>query len=315
MAELNLSMADFVSPFWSWFIGIGTLLSIAFCFWLIWWMTGAHAIEKTGSGKADDPTTGHQWDENLREFNNPLPSWWLGMFYLTLMFGLAYLAIYPGLGSFAGVLGWTSRGDHQKQVDKADADYGKLYAQYSAMPIPELANNQEALKIGERLYLNYCTVCHGSDARGGPGFPNLRDADWLYGGTPEKIQETILMGRRANGMMAWKDTLGGDAEVKNVAQYVLSLGGREHNAEAAALGKAKFDTICMACHGMDGKGNQMLGAPNLTDDVWLYGASVERIEESIGKGRQGVMPAHKDFLGEDKVHLLAAYVYSLGNKQ
>ncbi len=314
MGDLNLSMTDFTSPFWSWFIAIGTLLSIAFCFWLIWWMTGGNAMEKTGSGQEGDDTTGHKWDDDLQEYNNPLPSWWLGMFYLTLFFGLGYLFLYPGLGAYAGYLNWTSRTQYNAEMDAAETEYGPIYAQYSEVPIPQLAKDDDALEIGKRLYLNYCTVCHGSDAGGTPGFPNLKDDDWLYGGSPEKIQESILNGRKANGMVAWKDTLGGEQGVKNVAQYVLKLSGNKHDEEAAAKGMEKYNTICVACHGPEGKGNQMLGAPNLSDDTWLYGGSVDKIEKSIAEGRQGVMPAHKDFLGEDKVHLLAAYIYSLGEQ-
>ncbi len=302
-------MFDFISPFWSWFIIIPTLGGIAWMFWLNIWL--GHDLKQ--ESPEDVKTMGHVWDESLQEYNNPLPRWWLNMFYITLVFGLIYLALYPGLGSFKGLLNWTQAGQYNTEMDAAESRYGPLYEQYKNKPIAELVKIPDALKMGERLYLNYCTVCHGSDAKGNIGYPNLRDNDWLYGGTPEKIKETLNLGRQAAGMMAWKDVLGGDEEVKNVAQYVLSLGGREHSADAAVKGKAKFDTICMACHGMDGKGNQMLGAPNLTDDIWLYGASVGAIEESIAKGRAGVMPAHGEFLGASKVHLLSAYIYSLSN--
>lgn len=259
---------------------------------------------------------GHVWDEDLEEYNNSLPGWWLNMFYITLVFGIVYLILYPGMGSFAGVWGWTQVKQYEAEVDAAESRYGPLFEQYKSQPIPELLSNKEALKMGERLYLNYCTVCHGSDARGNPGYPNLRDDDWLYGGKPEQIQESILNGRVANGMMAWKDSLGGDEGVNNVTHYVLSLntGDRKYDPAAAEKGKAQF-AICAACHGQDGKGNTMLGAPNLIDDIWLYGGSEKQIEESIAKGRAGVMPAHKEFLGEAKVHLIAAYIYSLSNSK
>lgn len=297
-------MSDFVSPFWSWFIIIPTALGILGCFVLIFWLGG-------GSKSETNETMGHVWDENLEEYNNPLPKWWLNMFYITLFFSIIYLILYPGMGSFAGVLKWTSANQYEAEMDKANSNYGPLFEQYASVSVEELQGKPEALKMGERLYLTYCTVCHGSDAGGGPGYPNLRDDDWLYGGTPDKIKESILKGRMANGMVAWKETLGGDAEVANVAEYVISLSGRDHNADAAAKGKAKYDTICIACHGPEGKGNQMLGAPNLSDKVWLYGGTKPAIIKSIAEGRKGIMPAHEEFLGEAKSHLLAAYIYSL----
>jgi cytochrome c oxidase cbb3-type subunit 3 len=298
-------MADFTSSFWNWYIIIPTIGGILACFLLVRWLSGGNV--KTGD-KAE--SMGHVWDENLEELNNPLPSWWLKLFYITLVFGLVYLVLYPGLGSFPGLLDWTSTGQYQREVDVADASYGPLFTRYREMPIIEVAANPEAHKMGERLFVNYCSVCHGSDARGARGFPNLRDNDWLYGGSPEQIEQTILGGR--NGAMpAWQDALGGDQGVADVVQYVLSLSGRNVDQAAAGRGKEKFQSFCVACHGADGKGNQMLGAPNLTDNIWLYGGSEKIVTETIAKGRNGQMPAHKEFLGEDKVHLLAAYVYSL----
>jgi cytochrome c oxidase cbb3-type subunit 3 len=253
---------------------------------------------------------GHVWDEDLEELNNPLPGWWLKLFYITMVFGLIYLALFPGLGSFPGLLGWTSHGQYEREMDVADATYGPLFTRYREMSIPAVAADPEARKMGERLFVTYCAACHGSDARGARGFPNLRDNDWLYGGSPEQIEQTILYGR--NGVMpAWQDALGGKQGVADVVQYVLSLSGRNVDQAAAARGKVKFQTFCVACHGADGKGNQAIGAPNLTDNIWLYGGSEKAITETIAKGRNGKMPAQKDTLGEDKVHLLAAYVYSL----
>ncbi len=326
-----MTAVDFTSPFWSWFIIACTLGGIFAMFWLIVWLGGDTGAKTDEEGNAE--VTGHVWDDTLAEYNNPLPGWWLNLFYITLVFGLVYLAIYPGLGSYAGMFNWSSAcntvtvsedgksvkldcdvdsSQYRVEMDAAEAQYGPLFAQYEAQPIPELVKTPEAIAMGERLYLNYCTVCHGSDARGTRGYPNLRDDDWLYGGTPEKIEESILKGRNAVGMMAWKDHLGGDAGVNEVAQYVLSLAGREADAAAAEAGKAKY-AVCMACHGMDGKGNPMLGAPNLTDDIWLYGGDLETIKESIAKGRAGVMPAHENFLGKAKVRLVSAYIYSLSN--
>jgi cytochrome c oxidase cbb3-type subunit 3 len=298
-------MADFTSSFWNWYIIIPTLAGIIGCFFLVGWLSGG-TVKPGEKAKS----MGHVWDENLEEFNNPLPRWWLNLFYITLVFGLVYLVLYPGLGSFPGLLDWTSTGQYQHEVDVADASYGPLFTKYRGMPIVAVAADPEAQKMGERLFVNYCSVCHGSDARGARGFPNLRDNDWLYGGSPEQIEQTVLSGR-SGVMPAWQDALGGDQGVADVAQYVLSLSGRNVDPAAAGRGKEKFQTLCVSCHGADGKGNQALGAPNLTDNIWLYGASEKIVAETIAKGRTGQMPAHKEFLGEDKVHLLAAYVYSL----
>jgi len=301
-------MADFTSNFWNWYISILSVLSILACLWLIRWMsTGVQKTDKVES-------TGHVWDGDLTELNNPLPRWWLGLFYITIAFGGFYLLLYPGLGSFSGLLDWSSKGQYEQEVERVDAEVGPLFARYQQTPIIDLVKDETALKVGERLYINYCTTCHGSDARGARGYPNLRDGDWLWGGTPDDIQTTILQGRQA-AMPSWEAALGGERGVDEVTQYVLSLSGRATISELADEGKKKFEIFCVACHGADGKGNTALGAPNLTDDTWLYGGSLTRIAESIAKGRNGVMPAQGEFLGEAKVHLLAAYIYSLSQQQ
>ncbi|OGI42541.1 MAG: cytochrome-c oxidase, cbb3-type subunit III [Candidatus Muproteobacteria bacterium RBG_16_65_31] len=297
-------MADFTSGFWSWFIIVATVVSILAMFVLSRWMT--EPPKKPGE---QPKTMGHVWDENLEEFNNPLPRWWLNMFYITLVFGIGYLALYPGLGSFAGVLKWSEVGEYNQEVEAANKQFGPLYEKYMKEDLRALAGNREALKTGERLFVNYCTVCHGSDAGGGPGFPNLRDKDWLYGGDPDTIKASILNGR-TGVMPAWGPALGA-AGVDNVAEYVIQLSGRKADEAKASAGKEKYQQLCVACHGADGKGNPALGAANLTDNIWLYGGSKKAVMESIEKGRQGKMPAHKDFLGEAKVHLLTAYVLSL----
>ncbi len=298
-------MADFTSGFWSWFIIAATVVGILAMFVLNRWMT--EAPKKPGE---QPKTMGHVWDEDLAELNNPLPRWWLNMFYITLVFGIGYLALYPGLGSFAGMLKWSEVGEYDREVEAANKQFGPLYEKYMQEDLRALAGNREALKTGERLFVNYCTVCHGSDAGGGPGFPNLRDKDWLYGGDPATIKASILNGR-TGVMPAWGPALGA-AGVDNVAEYVLQLSGRKADEAKAGAGKEKYQQLCVACHGAEGKGNPALGAANLTDNVWLYGGSKKAVMESIEKGRQGKMPAHKDFLGEAKVHLLTAYVLSLG---
>ncbi|TNF86194.1 MAG: cytochrome-c oxidase, cbb3-type subunit III [Gammaproteobacteria bacterium] len=300
-------MADFNSEFWHWYIAILTVLSILACVWLIRWMTAGFVK------KDETETTGHVWDSDLTELNNPLPRWWLGLFYITLAFGGFYLLLFPGLGSFSGFLNWTSTDQYEKEVAAIEAEVGPLFAKYQQTAIIDLIKDGEALKVGERLYLNYCATCHGSDARGARGYPNLRDGNWLWGGDPENIKTSIMMGRQA-AMPAWEAPLGGERGVDEVTQYLLSLSGRATIEELAANGKTKYDTFCVACHGPEGKGNIAMGAPNLTDDSWLYGGSINRISESIAKGRNGQMPAHGEFLGEAKVHLLAAYVYGLSQE-
>lgn len=299
-------MNTFTSGFWNWFIILIVIVSFAFIFWLIRW-TSVGKLKGREEGKVE--TMGHVWDENLEELNNPLPRWWLYMFYITLVFGIVYLALYPGLGSFRGLLGWTEVKQYENEVQQANEKYAPIYDKYKNVDIAKLVNEPEALKIGERLFSTYCTVCHGSDARGVRGFPNLRDNDWLYGGTPEKIQESIMNGRQGT-MPAW-GTILDHQDIFNVAQYVQSLSGRAVDSVTAYKGKQIFDKYCVICHGADGKGNQDIGAPNLTDNIWLYGGTQKQILQSITMGRTGKMPDHKGFLGEAKVHLLAAYIYGL----
>lgn len=298
-------MADFTSNFWPWYIGVIVIASIVGLVVLIRWMTEARA-----PGHRPE-TMGHVWDENLEEYNNPLPAWWLKLFYGTLAFAVIYFLLYPGVGIFPGLLGWTQVKQYQQEMAAAEKQYGPLYQRYAQQDLAALARDPEAMKTAERLFVNYCTVCHGSDARGAPGFPNLRDDDWLYGGDPRAIEASILNGRQGT-MPAWGPVLK-DQGVQEVTQYVLSLSGRATDTAAVEAGREKFQQLCVACHGADARGNPALGAPNLTDDIWLYGGSPRVIAESIRNGRRGRMPAHKDFLGEARVHLLAAYVYSLSH--
>ncbi|MBI4695156.1 MAG: cytochrome-c oxidase, cbb3-type subunit III [Gammaproteobacteria bacterium] len=300
-------MADFISGSWSIYIAVVTVLSIVVLMLFTWKMS--MGIPKPTGGQVE--TSGHTWDEDLAEYNHPLPSWWLNMFYITLVWGLIYLALYPGLGSFAGFLGWSEQTQYDQEMAQADQKYGPIFQQYLTQEIDKVAQDPKALAIGQRLFANYCTACHGSDAKGGPGFPNLRDGDWLYGGEPAQIKTTIMEGRQG-AMPTWSPVLGADG-VEKAATFVESLSGRQVDQAVAAEGKKIFEQNCVACHGPDGKGMQALGAPNLTDDIWLYGGTHAKLVETITKGRNGRMPSHKDFLGEAKVHLLAAYVFSFRN--
>jgi cytochrome c oxidase cbb3-type subunit III len=298
-------MSDFVNEFWNWYVIVTVLVSVLGCAALLW-IQGQAPVT---AGK----TCGHVWDETLEEYNNPMPKWWSWLFYITVVFSLIYLVLYPGLGSFQGVFGWSSAGQHQKEVKDADDKVRPLFDKYLKMDVKAVAADKDAMETGKRLFQTYCMQCHGSDAKGSKGFPNLTDSDWLYGGEPEAIVESVANGR--NGMMPAyggnPDAVGGAAGAKEIAHYVRSLSGLANDSLLAAKGKDKFATVCAACHGADGKGMLAMGAPNLTDKVWLYGGSEASIVETITKGRQNKMPAWKEFLGEGKVHLLAAYVYSL----
>lgn len=299
-------MSDFTSNFWAIYVSGITVVSIIACLLLLWFSGKARAMT------ASDNTTGHVWDGDLREMNNPLPRWWAWLFVITVVFAFAYLALYPGLGTYPGKLGWSSTGQHQAEVDKGNAEVAPLYAKFSAMKPEDVAKDAQAMAIGERLYMNNCAQCHASDAQGSKGFPNLTDGDWLHGGAPEKIKETITGGRI--GMMPPMAAAVGTAEdVKHVAQYVLSLSGSPHDSLQASLGKSKF-TACAACHGMDGKGNQALGAPNLTDDIWLHGYGEAAIIAMVNGGKTNQMPAQAGKLTEAQIHVLASYVWGLSHK-
>lgn len=321
-----------MSSFWSAWIIIFTLVVLVGCLVLLTWNL------KNYVGVSEDETTGHEHD-GISELNNPLPKWWTYMFYLTLAWSLLYLAAYPGLGNYKGFLNWTSSNQGilsleeseqatiaareagmnvqlDREIARADEVYGPVFRQFAERDILDLAYDPEALRIGQRLFLQNCAQCHGSDARGQRGFPNLTNNDWQWGGTPEKIKETLLYGRKA-AMPGFKDALG-EQGIREMTAFVLSLSGRTVNQRDAEAGQAKF-AMCAACHGNDGKGsvahNLPFGAPNLTNNIWLYGGSAADVTETLVQGRYGEMPAFRHTLGEDKVHILTAYVYRLSNPE
>lgn len=299
-------MSQFTSSFWDYYIGVISVVSILACGVLLL----AQSKRRVAGGESE--TTGHTWDEDLGEYNNPLPRWWMWLFWITIVFSLAYLALYPGLGSFAGYWKWTQVGQLERETARHEAQFGPVYERYAKVGVEELARDPAALAIGQKLFLNNCAQCHASDAAGSASFPNLTDIEWLWGGTPEAIKTTIAEGRL--GIMPPWGTVLGEQGVKDAAHYVMSLSGMPADSIRVARGKELFAKTCIACHGPEGKGNPAMGAPDLTDNVWLHGRSESQILQTIAKGRTDQMPAHKELLSASKIHLLTAYVYSLSRK-
>ncbi|HMN21868.1 MAG TPA: cytochrome-c oxidase, cbb3-type subunit III [Ottowia sp.] len=298
-------MSDFTSNFWSVYITVITLGGVFACLLLLWY---------SGRAKAQtlqDNTTGHVWDEDLREMNNPLPRWWVGLFIITCVFGLAYLYLYPGLGSYAGSLGWTQTGQFEREVERGNEQVAPIYAEFAGKDTEALARDAHAMAIGDRLFMNNCAQCHGSDARGSTGFPDLTDRQWNWGGTPAQIEETIAKGR--TGIMTpMAAAVGSPDDVRNVANYVLSLSGAPHDSLRASLGREKF-VVCAACHGVDGKGNPLLGAPNLTTGIFSHGPVIEaHVVDMINHGKTGVMPAWESKFTPEQLKVLTAYVWGKG---
>ncbi len=290
-----------MSTFWSVWIIVLTVITFIGTLWILF---ANLKVDERG----DDATTGHVYD-GIEEYDNPLPAWWLYLFLITIVYGAVYLLAYPGLGSYQGFLGWSSTGQWEEEQKKAEQTYGAIFAKYAATPIEQLTQDPKALRMGRRMFANNCAQCHGSDARGSMGFPNLANGHWIFGGSPATISQTITQGRQT-AMPPWGSILG-EQGVRDVSAYVISLSGAKVDQQLAAAGKPKFKTYCVACHGADGKGNKALGAANFTDGSWLYGGSMGDVMQTVENGRNGKMPAFGGELGADKIHLLAAYVYSL----
>ncbi len=302
-------MSDFTNGFWSWYVAAISLVSILGCGWLLW--VAGKAKVTLRPGQVADNTTGHVWDEDLREYNNPLPRWWMWLFILTIVFSLAYLVVFPGLGSFPGLLKWSTEGEHKQDITSMRAQVAPLYAEFAAQPAEALAKDPRALAIGERLFMNNCSQCHGSDGRGSKSYPNLTNANsaWLGERGAAHIVQTMTQGR-AGVMPPMAAAIGGDVEMSQLANYVLSLSTSPHNEIKAFSGKKLF-SACAACHGVDGKGNKALGAPNLTDDYWLHGWGEAAIVNIVKNGKNNVMPAQGAILTAEQIHVVSAYVLSL----
>lgn len=293
-----------MSSFWSVYIAALVILNIGGCVWLLWYTAHRRANQVNQA-----ETTGHVWDGNLTELNKPLPRWWINLFYLTIFFTIAYLVIYPGFGAFAGTQGWSAVGQLEAEEAKMQAIWNERYARFEGQPIDELAKDAEAVQVGQNIFANNCAACHGSLAQGANGYPNLTDNDWLWGGSPERVLETILNGR-IGAMPGWAAALAEGNQLPAVSAYVQSLSTGE-KSELAARGETTFKTLCVACHGLDGTGNTMLGAPNLTDQIWLHGSDLATITSVIADGKTNQMPAHGPLLGETRARLAGAYVWSL----
>ena len=295
-----------LTSFWHWYVIIITVGTVLGCFWLLQWTKGVSNRDEEGDGTG---TTGHVWDEDLVELNNPLPRWWLQLFYGTIVFAFIYLVLFGGLGNIAGVLGWSQEGQYEAEMKTATEAQEAIFARYMQMDNETLIADADANATGQRLFANSCSMCHGSDGRGARGFPNLTDNDWLYGSGFDTIMQTLENGR-AGAMPVMVAGLD-DKAIGELVVYVQSMSGQKADPGMAANGKKNFDMLCVACHGADGSGNQALGAPRLNDEIWLYGGEPETIRKTLTEGRNGNMPAHKDLLSEDRRRLLTAYVLSL----
>ena len=291
-----------MTTFWSNWVIVLTIMTIVGIVWIL--------LANRKQTQEMDKTTGHAHD-GIEEYDNPLPAWWFAMFVITIVWGIGYLIFYPGMGNFKGILGWTQIEQHDQEVAAAEQQYRAMRDRYLALPIEEIAQDDKVMRMGQRLYGNNCSQCHGLDARGAYGFPNLADENWLWGGSPDAIKHTLVQGRQA-AMPAWEDALG-DTGIAETTEYVLSLNGRSADSEKASRGEKHFQTYCVACHGADGRGNTAMGAPNLTNGIWLYGGTHEQIAHTLRVGRNGKMPAYGETLTEDKIHIITAYIYGLSN--
>ena len=300
-------MSDFFNGGWGIYIAVVTGVGIIWCLYLLFSQRKTNVTYEADGSVAD---TGHVWDGDLRELNNPLPRWWMWMFVLSCIFAIVYLVLYPGMGTYEGSLGYTTRNAHDASVVQANEQLKPVYAKYMSMDAKQVAADPAAREMGQRLFLNHCAQCHGSDAGGSKGFPNLADTDWLYGGDTQDIKQTLIAGR-AGVMPAFAHLE--SAQVSDVANYVRNLSGLAADQIKVGRGAEVYKSNCAACHGAEGKGMAAMGAPNLTDKVWLYGGSEATIIETVLKGRNGMMPAHETILTPEKIHLLTAYVWGLSN--
>lgn len=298
-----------MSAFWHWFV---VIITLGFTVAMVWLFIATGRAKVNEPSVDDEETTGHVWDEDLREYNNPMPRWWLWLFYGTVVFSLAYLVLYPGLGRYDGTLGWTQENQYEAQMETAAEAFRAQFAELAERPLEQLAGNEQAQRVGRNIYAHNCSTCHGSDARGAEGYPNLTDDHWIWGGSPQRVLESIQSGRQAV-MPPFGDALG-DQGVTRTAIYLQQLAGKSVDATLAAAGEKLYRQNCAACHGPEGTGNVQLGAPDLTSGVYTYGGDLDSLRETIRDGRRGVMPAQMELLGRIRTRLVTAYVLSLGGQ-
>ena len=294
--------------FWQWFVAAGTIVFVIWCVWLIGW-----SAKQGPQNVSDDDVVGHVWDGDLEEWNNPAPRWWLYLYFITIAWAVGYMIVYPGLGAFDGMLGWSQQGQYEAEMQAAAERYEPIYESFAAMDFEALQQDEDALALGSSLFASYCTTCHGSDARGARGYPNLTDNDWMWGDAEADIVMSIKSGRQA-AMPVLTAAIGDDTAVGNMVNYVRSLSGLVEADADTASAQPMFVALCSVCHTADGTGNKIFGAPNLTDDVWMYGSSFDDVRETITQGRNGMMPAHGELLGANRTKILAAYVASLSKQ-
>lgn len=290
-----------MSSGWSWFVILGTLGSLL----------AAVALLIFNRKTSGEETTGHEWD-GIEELDNPLPFWWVGLFVVSIIYALGYLIWYPGLGNVQGAGGWTSNNQLQDDLAAHQTRFAPVYADLAAMTPDELVKDRLAQQVGRRLFINHCSTCHGITAEGTTGFPNLKDDEWIWGEGFSNVKHAIENGRSAI-MPAWGPALG-EQGVSDMVQYLLALSSRDHGAQAAARGRDQFTTLCAACHGQDGTGKSELGAPNLTDNIWLYGGRAKDLANTLNNGRAGQMPSFAGILDDQRIHILAGYVSGLSKE-
>jgi len=296
-----------MTAFWAWFVAVGTIAFVIWCVWLIHW-----ASKQGPQNKEDEDLVGHKWDGDIEEWNKPAPKWWLYLYFITIAWAVGYMVVYPGIGAYEGMFGWTQQGQYEAEMQAAEARYEPIYERFAGMDFVALSQDPDAQNLGKSLFASYCTTCHGSDARGATGYPNLTDDEWIWGDSEAAITTTIKQGRNSI-MPNLSAALGGEAGIDNMVNYVRSLSGAVEADDAAMSAQPMFVALCSSCHLADGTGNQLLGGPDLTNDTWLYGGSPEAVRATIVQGRNGVMPPHGEFLGEKRTKILAAYIYSMSS--
>ncbi len=288
-------MADLPTGFWSGWIIVLTAVSMATLTWLI---LSVYFAPQASEDLDAEPV----WDNDLREGSRAPPFWWFWMILATLVFSLVYLMLYPGLGSYKGLLNWSQGSRIVESYGNYAASFEQVRTTIVQTSLAEIQNDLQLMQTAERIFKRECSACHGPDARGQASlFPNLMDIDWQWGSSVEQIEQTIRSGRTAN-MLAWQSILGDD-NIDQVSDYVAQFGAPGTDSHP---GKAVYQQNCAACHGLDGAGNPLLGAPNLADNIWLYGGDIETIKASIASGRNGVMPAFASRLDDTQIKLLVA---------